>query len=351
MQSSVIYNCPWANRCACAVRFRVIKSPGEVHLYTSGKHTPESHSQEQTVRGLKLPQKAALAQAVRVQPMAAAADVRRSLNLVDKSRRDEVYISPVKHRSVVREVSKLRTEVLSEFSVGAAVDRTEGNLTRMCDKMFIRNLVVEHNRPDGAHLQLHAPVCVGHQFSNGRTLACFSTPFLLLHAARSVNDGWPLQMNFDSTGGISDSQIDVLGCTVNSLRNHSNPVCLAIANQEDADGYEFMYDSMESGLFQLVGRTNLCASAKSCKMCDAIREQKEQGPMRDGCDHPRGRRGSRSRRRSSSCRSPTPYVTIRQSFPSSSTRNFRISRARSFSAPLTSQVPRFHNFLHNQCHS
>ena len=31
MQSSVIYDCPWANRCACAVRFRVTKSQGEVH--------------------------------------------------------------------------------------------------------------------------------------------------------------------------------------------------------------------------------------------------------------------------------------------------------------------------------
>ena len=289
MQSSVIYNCPWANRCACTVRFRVIKSPGEVHLFASGKHTPESHSQEQTVRGLKLPQKAALAQAVRVQPMAAAADVGRSLNLVERSRRDEVYISPVKHRSVVREVAKLRTEVLSEFSVGEAVDRKEGTLTRMCDKMFLRNLVVEHNRSDGAHLQLHAPVCVGHQFSNGRALACFSTPFLLLNAARGVNDGWPLQMNFDSTGGISDSQIDVLGITTNSLRNHSNPVCLAIANQEDADGYEFMYDAMESGLFQLVGRTNLCAS--ECEVCDAIREQKEQVHMREQLRPPKRKKG------------------------------------------------------------
>ena len=101
-----------------------MKSPGKVNLFASGKHTPESHSQEHTVRGLKLPQKAALAQAVRIQPMASAADVRRSLNLVERLRRDEVYISPVKHRSVVREVSKLRTEVLSEFVVGAGVDRT-----------------------------------------------------------------------------------------------------------------------------------------------------------------------------------------------------------------------------------
>ena len=205
----------------------MIKSPHEVHLVAYGKHTPESHSQDQTVRGLKLAQKAAVAWAVRIQPMATAADVRRSLNLVEKSRRDEVHVSPAKNRTVVREVAKLRKEVLSEFSVGEHVDRKEGNLTRMCDKMFLRNLVAEHNRPDGAHLQLHAPVCVGHQFAHGRITACFSTPFLLLNAARGVNDGLPLQFNFDSTGSVSDSQIDVLGITFNSLRNRSNQVCLA----------------------------------------------------------------------------------------------------------------------------
>ena len=75
-----------------------------------------------------------------------------------------------------------------------------------------------------------------------------STPYLLLNAARDVTDGWPLQMNFDSTGGVSNANIDVLGITINSLGNHSNQVCVAIANQEDADGYEFMYNSIESGL-------------------------------------------------------------------------------------------------------
>ena len=272
ISSSVTYGCPWAQRCECPVKYRVFKTPKEMHLFAHDKHTPDSHSKDFTVRGLKLPQKAAVASAVRVQPMATSADVRRSLNIVDKARRDEVYVSPSKGRTIGREVGKVRREVLSEFSCGEQVDRTEGSLTRMCSNIFIKDLVAEHNRPDGAHLELHAPVCVGHQFAHGRTLACLSTPYLLLNAARGVNDGWPLQMNFDSTGGISDSKIDVLGITNNSLRNRSNPVCIAIANQEDADGYEFMYTSMESGVFQLLGRTHLCA--EPCDVCNAIREQK-----------------------------------------------------------------------------
>ncbi len=146
-----------------------------------GKHKPESHSKDRARRGLKLPQKAAVASAVRVQPMATPADVRRSLNIVDKARRDEVYISPSKGRAVGREVAKVR--------------------------------------------------------------------------CRNFNDGWPLQLHFDSTGGISDSKIDILGITTDSLCNRSNPVCLCIANQEDADGYEFMYESMEAGLVRTGDRT------------------------------------------------------------------------------------------------
>ncbi len=186
-----------------------------------GKHTLESHSKDRVRRGVKLPQKAAVASAVRVQSMATPTDARRSLNIVDKARRDEVYISPSKGRAVWRKVAKVRQEVLSEFLCGEKVDRTEVSHTHMCAKTFIKDLVTEHNRPGGAHLQLHAPVCVGHQFSHGRTLACFSTPFLLLNAACGFNDGWPLQLHFDSTGGISDSKIDVLGITTNSLRNKS----------------------------------------------------------------------------------------------------------------------------------
>ena len=44
---------------------------------------------------------------------------------------------------------------------------------------------------------------------------------------------------------MSDAKIDVLGIATNPLGNRSNPVCVAIANQEDADRYEFMYNSIE----------------------------------------------------------------------------------------------------------
>ncbi len=130
----------------------MVTNKTEVLLYTFDKHTPDSHSAVHSSRGLKLPQQAAVQAAVRMHPMASSTDVRRNLNLVDKKRRDEVYFSPAKKRTVQREVAKERRKVLSELTSGEHIDRTEGSLTRMCEKIYIQKLVAAHTMPGGAHL-------------------------------------------------------------------------------------------------------------------------------------------------------------------------------------------------------
>ncbi len=198
---AVLYACPYANRCRCPVKFRVVKNEKELRevlLYTFDKHTPESHLVDHSSRGLKLPQKGAVQAAVRMHPMASSTDVRRNLHLVDKKRRDEVYISPAKKRTVQCEVAKEHRKVLSEFNNGEQIDRTEGSLTRMCEKIYIQKRVAEHNRPGGAHLQLHQPVCLGYQFKKGVSL-----PIIQLHSlccmgpAQSTPSG---RLQWDSTG-------------------------------------------------------------------------------------------------------------------------------------------------------
>jgi hypothetical protein len=110
---------------------------------------------------------------VRMHPMASATDVRRNLHLVEKKRRDEIYISPSKKKSVQREVAKVRRKVLSKFTSGERIDRTEGSLTWMCLKMYIQKLVEEQDRPDGRHFELHQPVCLGYQISKELTMPIF----------------------------------------------------------------------------------------------------------------------------------------------------------------------------------
>ncbi len=140
----------------------MVTTEGDVLLYTIDKYTPESHSADHSSRCLKLQQQAAVQAAVRMHPMVSPTDVSRNLHLVEK--RNEVYISPAKKRTVQREVAKEHRKVISEFTSGKQIDRMEGSLTRMCENIYIQKLVAEHNRPGGAHLQLHQPVCQGYQF-------------------------------------------------------------------------------------------------------------------------------------------------------------------------------------------
>ncbi len=182
-KKAILDACPYANRCGCPVKFRVVTNETEVLLYTFDKHTPESHSANHSSRCLKLQQQDAVQAAVRMHPMASSTNVRRNLNLVDKKRQDEVYIFPAKKRTVQREVAKERRKVLSEFTSGEKIDRTEGSLTSMCEKIYIQKLVAEHNTPGGEHLQLHQSACLCYQFEKGVRFANYTTPFLLLNGA------------------------------------------------------------------------------------------------------------------------------------------------------------------------
>jgi hypothetical protein len=266
-----------------------------MYFYTHGKHTAESHLSENTARQesrsrLTLPQQAAVQDIVRSHPMSSSTDVRRSLNLSDSSARDRVYISPSKSRHVQRESAKVREAVLSKYTHGQRIDKTEGSLTRLCEKIYIEKLVAEHNRPGCQHLGLHDPVCVGYQFEKGVSFACFSTAFMLLKPARAVNSKWTLHLGFDATGSMSDTKFDIIGVTTNSLRSRANPVCLAMVNKERADGYEHTYESMDAGVFQIVAKLNTC-SQPECEMCSAVREQGEQAPMRAELTPPKRAKG------------------------------------------------------------
>jgi hypothetical protein len=150
----------------------------------------------------------------------------------------------------------------------------------MSARILLSDLVAEHNQ-GGKHLELHQPVCLDYQFNSGVVYGAYSTPMMLLHTARGINSRWPFLAGYDSTFGISSNKFEMLGMNVNSLRRKANPVCLCITKREDAVAYEHMHDSTEAGVFDLVHNLKLCKTSKKCEMCNAVREQKEQEPMRE----------------------------------------------------------------------
>ncbi len=239
--------------------------------------TAESHIQDKVTKLLSLPQAAAIQQIVQTMPMANATNVRRRLELhSDKAAK----VSPGKQHSdlVARAVASACARALQPFTQGEQLRGEEGSLIRLSEKIFLQTLVREHNE-GGKHLDLHQPVCLGFQYRGGVTYGNYATPMLLLHACRGVNSQWPFRAGFDATFGLSNKQFDLMGITAFSLRGRANPICLCIVNKESAIAYENMYDSMESGVFQLVHQLKLC---RKCNLCRAIAEQKNQEPMRLG---------------------------------------------------------------------
>ena len=237
---------------------------------------------DKVTKFLTIRQSSAIEQMVSTNPMASATNVRRGLELLPD---DASKVSPSKQRLVQRAVASARARVLQPFTRGEKLDGDQGSLTRLSEKIFLRKLVEEHNK-GGKHLELHQPVCLGYQYSDGVIFGVYTCPNLLLNPCRAVNTEWPALYGFDGTFGLSNKKWELLGITVNSLRRRANPCVLAVVNKESAHAYEKMWDATEGGVFELVNNLKLCRQSKKCEMCDAVREQIEQQGMRDNLTPP-----------------------------------------------------------------
>ncbi len=75
-------------------------------------------------------------------------------------------------------------------------------------------MIQQHNEAErGFHLDLYAPVVIGHEFDAARDIVHInvSNPWWLLNAFRSINAGWVFQLNSDATFNFCCSQVDMIG--------------------------------------------------------------------------------------------------------------------------------------------
>ena len=240
-----------------------MKLCNEMRLQSAGKHDSESHSVDNSRQGLDLQQRATVERIARANPTSSATQVRRNIATQEKA----VYVSPSKHRQVQRVVKRVRETVFEKFTSGERVDNSEGSLTRLSTKIFLKTLVDEHNS-GGKHLSLHDPICLGFQYEKNVVFGCYSTVFLTSNLGRAIATGWELGMGFDSTGPISNTKFDTMGITTNSLGRRANPVCLSFVSQECAVAYTAMYDAAEAGLYQILVNVKCCKRDKGCEVCD-----------------------------------------------------------------------------------
>ena len=130
-------------------------------------------------------------------------------------------------------------------------------------------------------------------------------------------------LGFDASGSISDTKIELVGITTNTLRLQVNLICLAIANKESADTYEHTYETMEAVLFQLVGRTIRCdPPCELCRLCAAIEEQVQKPLIRAKLEPPRRKQGE----------------------PAPEKRQFSLSLVH----PLCDDITKFSEFIHKK---
>jgi hypothetical protein len=221
------FACPFADRCNCRVEFRIAATVFKIKLEAQGEHTAESQVQDNVSKFLSIQQSAALEQMVSTYPMVSGTSCRRGLELLPDP---AAHISPSKQRHVARAVSAARLRTLQPFSHDEKLEGEEGSLTRLSAKVYLHTIVEEHNL-SGKHLELHQPVCVGHQFKDGVVFGCYSMPMLLLHVARGINSAWPFLASFDTTFGITSKKFELMGISVNSLRRRANPVCLCVVKK------------------------------------------------------------------------------------------------------------------------
>jgi hypothetical protein len=160
-----MYTCPFVNRCDCSVKFRVVTVTSETDVfYTRMESIPQI-----VIRLNILPAKSrAPVFPSRIKLQCKKLPGRIPCQAVLMPGKVLIGFFRARSRLVWRESAKVREAVLSKYTHGERIDKTEGSLTRICEKIHIEKLVAEHNRPGGQHLGLHEPLCVAWVLSLGR---------------------------------------------------------------------------------------------------------------------------------------------------------------------------------------
>ena len=104
-------------------------------------------------------------------------------------------------------------------------------MNQLAESLSLVKFIERHNDPaDPFHMSAHQVVSVGHQFSNGVSFLCATTPYLLGNMARAVNCGCQKQGHTDAAFNWCGKEIALVGFGMNRMGAHFNPVSLSIVN-------------------------------------------------------------------------------------------------------------------------
>ena len=265
----VQYNCPYRFKCDCYVAFSLKEYADRYVWSQAGSHDLNSHIESKGILTVK--QRGAVERVARATPLAIGSQVHASLQNFSPGRR--VPFDQRSRKAVDRLVRRTRTKVMADRVGGIALNGSEGKLNEFAESLSLVKFLERHNDPaDPFHMDEHQPVCVGHQFKDGVTFMCLTTPHLLNNFARAENCGSQKQGHFDGAFNWCAKDFGMIGFGMNSMGAHFNPVSLSIVNSESKEAIKSAYTATCSGVYTLYNQACLCDD-KSCGFCTQLFEQ------------------------------------------------------------------------------
>ena len=266
-------------------------------LKVSGRHDGNSHNEDRS-RYLTVSQRAALKRATKSAPNESARQlVRNSSNFSPEKR---TRLDPDSIRSAQRLVSRQRRALALQHTQGIQLDKTNGKMTQLSEKLDFAALIARHNDPeDEYHLNPHEVVCIGSQWNDGVTFMALTTPDRIKNVGRAIQSGWNLHFQGDGSFDYCSSKLGVIVMGVNSLRGIFRPVSWSMVPNESAQAFAYAYNGIRKAFFELFkpGAVRLCGH--SCAFCEqlldiqsapevaiVLADPRERLPVKEaGCDN------------------------------------------------------------------
>jgi hypothetical protein len=149
-------------------------------------------------------------------------------------------------------VRKTRKEVVSARVGGPELDGAEGSMNALAESLSLIKFLERHNDPANPfHMDEHQPLCVRHQFKDGVTFMCLTTPHLQPenNMARAENCGCQKTAHVEGSFGM-------ISICMN-MGAHYNPVSVSIVNSESKRAIKTEYEATCTGLYTLYNSASL----------------------------------------------------------------------------------------------
>jgi hypothetical protein len=109
-----------------------------------------------------------------------------------------IAYSKSSQRSVEHLVRKGRAKLFSPVMGSVELDSTDRAMNELAEELSLDHRIRQHNNGTRA-LDIHEPVCCGHQFEDGVRMMCITSVHLLGNMAHALLCGWQVQGHWDTS--------------------------------------------------------------------------------------------------------------------------------------------------------